>query len=190
MKNGFLITIFAVLLISCNKDKTNDTIAQLKDKFHGKYEVISSVSKDAVDLNMDGIRSTDLLSENPEILNSGLELRILNEKEQLFEEQWPVEYISIPRGEIFDSSRYHTTYSINYALYINHGFCIIDKDHKSIKLLDDIEKNSINKLISIESILIEENEIIEVTSIRKIYTINGWITTKIKSRYKRYTKMT
>lgn len=148
MKKGLLITLFAVFLIGCKKAESNDKLTELKEKFHGKYEAISSIYKEPVDLNMDGFTSTDLISENPEISSCALELRILNENEQLFEEQWPVEYIVIPSGETFDSTRYHSTYSINYALYINPFFCRIDKAYKSIQLLGDLQPSSKNTLLS------------------------------------------
>jgi hypothetical protein len=190
LKKGLLITICTIFLISCNKNESDEKLEQLKEKFHGKYEMISSTSMDAVDLNMDGITSTNLLSENPEISNSGLELRILNENEQLFEEKWPVESIVIPQGEIFDSNSYHSSYIINYALYINPSLCRFTDDYQSIELIGEIQQNSTNTLISIESIIIEENETIKVTSVRKLYTMIGWITTKIESRYTRYTIIT
>jgi hypothetical protein len=190
MKKGLLITICTIFLVSCNKNESDEKLEQLKEKFHGKYEIISSTSMDAVDLNMDGITSTNLLSENAEISNSGLELRILSENKQLFEEKWPVESIVIPEGETFDSNSYHSSYVIYYALYTNHNLSRINNDYQSIELLGEIEKNSTNTLISIESIIIEENETLKVTSIRKLYTMMGWITTKIESRYKRYTIIT
>lgn len=190
MKKRLLITICAIFLISCNKNESNENLVQLKEKFQGKYEVISSISEDAVDLNMDGITSTDLLSENPDISNSGLELRIINDNEQLFEEKWRVETIVISRGEIFDSTNYHPTYSIYYALYSNPISCQFEDDYKSIHLLGDIQQNSTNTLISMESITIGENETIKVITIRKLYSMKGWIRTKIESRYKRYTTTT
>lgn len=186
MRIGLLITICAIFFISCSKNESKDRLEELKEKFHGKYELISSASKDAVDLNMDGNTSTNLLSENPEILNSGLEIRIINDNEHLFEEKWPVETIVIPRGETFDPTRYHSTYNILYASYINPSTCRFEDDLKSIQLLGDVQVNSTNKLINIESIIIEENEILKVTTIRKLYTMKGWITTQIESRYKRY----
>ena len=190
MKRRLLITICSIFLISCNKNESNENFEQLKEKFQGKYEVISSISEDAVDLNMDRITSTDLLSENPEISNSGLELRLINDNEQLFEEKWPVETIVIPKGEIFDSTNYYPTYSIYYSLYCNPISCQFEDDYKSIHLLGDIQQNSTNTLISMESITIEENETIKVITIRKLYSMKGWIRTKIESRYKRYTTIT
>jgi len=190
MKNGQLIILTITLLMSCNSDESNENFYQLKEKFHGKYEVISSNSLEPVDLNMDGISSTNLLNENPEILNAGLELRISEDNGNLFEEAWPVEYISMPRGEEFDSTSYHSTYTILYAMHMNGLLCQFDDNFKSINLLGDLQKNSTNKLVSIESITIEEVEIIKVVTIRELYTMNGWITSKIESRYRRFTIIT
>ncbi|MFA8433553.1 MAG: hypothetical protein ACEPOZ_03455 [Marinifilaceae bacterium] len=190
MKKGLLITICTIVFIGCNKKESNENFEQLKEEFHGKYELISSVSKDSIDLNMDGTASTNLLLENPQISNSSLEIRILNDQKQLFEEKWPVETILTPSGGTLDPGSYHSSYSILYALYINPFTCRFDDDFKSIHLLEDIRKNSTNTLISIESIIIEGNKTIKVTTIRKLYTKKGWITTKIESRYKRYTIIT
>jgi len=187
MKKGLLITISIILLMSCSKD---ENLVQVKEKFHGKYEMISSVSLEPVDLNMDGFSSNRLLSENPEYLNAGILLIISADNRYSFEEKWPVEYIETGTNEPIDSTRYHSTYLINYAMYMNGLMFQFDDNYKSIQLLGDLQKNPTNKLISIESITIEENEIIKVVTIRKLYTINGWTTTKIESRYKRYTIIT
>ncbi len=187
MKKGLLITLSIFLLMSCSKE---DNLGQIKEKFHGKYEIISSVSSEPVDLNMDGISSNRLLSENPEFLNAGIMLLISADNRYLFEEKWPVEYISTRTIEPFDSTRYHSTYIINYAMYMNGFMFHFDDNYKSIRLLGERQPNSTNKLINVESITLEENEIIKVVTIRKLYTINGWTITKIESRYKRFTIIT
>lgn len=182
-----LLIFISIILFSCNKNESNESIEILKAKFHGKYEMISSISSEPVDLNMDSNSSINLLSENKEILDAGLEFMVLDDGNILFEEIWPVEYIGLPKGEIFDSTSYHSSYTINYANYINSATCQFDENYKSIKLVSDIYQNSTNKLIDIESISFEKNEIIEVITIRKLYTIKGWTKTKIVSQYKRFT---
>ena len=139
---------------------------------------------------MDGVFSTNLLNENPVISNSELEVRILVDNKHLFSEMWPVEYIAMQRGEVFDSTRYHSTYSINYAMYHNGGYFEFTNSFKSIQLSGSIVPWTVNTLRSFDSISMEENEIIKVTAVRKLYTLKGWITTKIISRYKRYTIIT
>jgi hypothetical protein len=187
MKKDLFVIVLTVLLVGCSKDAPFGNLEQLKEQFQGKYEVISSSSEDAVDLNMDGLTSTDLLSENPELAKSGLELRILDADKHLFEEKWPVENITVTDDRPFDPTSYRPSYHIMYALYINPSLCQFDNDCKSIHLLDDLQQHPTNTLIRIESISIEENGIIKVATIRKLFTMTGWVTTKIASRYKRYT---
>lgn len=187
MKNGLLITITIILLMSCSKD---ENLGQIKEKFHGKYEMISSVSSVPVDLNMDGISSNKLLNENPEYLKAGIMLLITEGNGYLFEEKWPVEYIETGTNDPIDSTSYHSNYLINYAMYMNASLFQFDDNYKSIQLHGIRHEDSTNKLISVESVTVEENEIIKVVTVRKLYTINGWATTKIESRYKRYTIIT
>ncbi|PCH67117.1 MAG: hypothetical protein COC06_11760 [Bacteroidales bacterium] len=72
LKKGLLITICTIFFISCNKNEPNENIEQLlKEKFEGRYELISSISEEAVNLNNDGSSSTNLLSENSSILFYG-----------------------------------------------------------------------------------------------------------------------
>jgi hypothetical protein len=190
MKNGLLIIIFTILLVSCKKNDSNDDADLLKDQYHGKYEILSSFSEAPLDLNMDGISSNDLLSENAEISRSGLEIRIQSENSQLFDEKWPVESIVIPRGEKFDSTSYHSTYEVYYALYFNGLSCTINAKNRSIQLKDSPRQDQTNTLIEIESVSIELDNIIKVTALRKVYTKKGWVKTKIVSTYKRYTQIT
>ena len=84
MKIGLLITICAIFFISCCKNESNENLEQLKleelkASFHGNYELISSVSEDAVDLNMDGTNSSNLLLENPKLSESRLFISRLSE---------------------------------------------------------------------------------------------------------------
>lgn len=189
MKKVLLIGLSLIFLTGCNKNE-NGNSEQLKEKFHGKYEVISSIATDAVDLNMDGITSTDLLSENSEISKSALEIRISGTGNNLFEEKWPVETIVVPRDEVFDSTAYHPEYSVYYALYCSSGTFRFSDDYKRLQLTGAFQPDSPDTLLSLESITIEENETIKVITIRKLYTKNGWIRTKIESNYKRYTTTT
>lgn len=192
LKKGLLITICTIFFISCNKNEPNENIEQLlKEKFEGRYELISSISEEAVNLNNDGSSSTNLLSKNSSIsFYSMVEIRILNEYELFYDEMWPVENSQRLRYKEIISSTYPPIINPYYDTFSNGFISQFDDDFKSIRLLRDIQNDPKNTLISIESIIIEENETIKVTSIRKLYTDKGWITTKIESRYKRYTNIT
>jgi len=197
MKIGLLITICAIFFISCCKNESNENLEQLKleelkASFHGNYELISSVSEDAVDLNMDGTNSSNLLLENPKLSESRLFIRILEAElgYHFFEEMWPMASSYVRRDEVYDPNKVYSTYALGYDSNVNSSICLFNDDCTSIQLLNDVKKDELNTLMSIESINIEENEIIKVTSIRRLYSIKGWVTTKIESRYKRYTIIT
>ncbi|MCZ4694600.1 hypothetical protein [Ancylomarina euxinus] len=176
-----------IFLISCNKKESKENLEQLYQKFNGNYELISSISKHAVDLNMDGRASTDLLSENPMLSESRLGIRILENDYHYFEEMWPMVSSQVRRDEVYDPNKVYSTYALSYDSYYNMSTCLFNNDYTSIQLLRDVQKDSVNTLISIESIIIEANEVIKVTAVRKLYTIEGWHTCQIESRYKRYT---
>jgi hypothetical protein len=190
MYKAIILTICTIFLGGCSKEKPRDGEVSLKEKFHGKYEIISSISDVSVDINMDGVSSNNLLIENFEVSGSKLELRILNSNEHLFSESWPVEYIVIPRGEIFDSTRYHPTYRIYYALHGYDRMFRFSDDQKFIQLVQSVVEDTTNTLIQVESLTVEEDKTIKVAEKRKLYTSNGWIKTRIVSTYRRYTKIT
>lgn len=151
--------------------------------------MISSVSEDALDLNMDGLTSTNLLLENAELSESFIGIRILDSEldYHFFEEMWPMASSQVSRNEIYDPKKVYSTDSLSYDSYYNTSTCLFNDDNTSIQLLDDVKKDAVNTLISIEEISVEENEIINVKTLRRLYTIKGWVTTKIESRYKRDT---
>lgn len=190
MKIIISIVICAISFVSCNKIDSEDHLEILKDKFHGKYELVLSISKEHVDLNMDGIASNDLLSENPQLARSGIEIIIIDSDHHLFEEKWATENSQILRDDLFDPNKVYTTEGLYYGMYHNLFPFIFNEDFKTIKLLDGIYTNEVNTLISIESVAFEGNEIVKVTTIRKLYTKKGWVTTEIVSRYKRITVLT
>ncbi|PKQ63981.1 hypothetical protein BZG02_08185 [Labilibaculum filiforme] len=193
IKIGLLITICTIFLISCNQKESNEELEQLKleelkAKFHGDYKLISSDSEDAVDLNMDGTASTNLLLENPKLSESRLGIRILESVDgyHFFDEMWPMVSSQVRRDEVFDPNKVYSTYAISYDTYYNMSTCIFNEDYTSIQLLDAVKKDDVNTLISIEAIILEGNEIIKVKALRRLYTIKGWLTCQIESKYKRY----
>ncbi len=188
MKKGLLIVTAALLYMACNKSEVDESEA-IKQAYHGKYEIISSHAFEAVDLNMDGIASTNLLLENSQLTNAHIEYR--NYKpDALFAYSWPIESFNIPLGLIMDSSSYQSDYVLNYNFYGMVLKCEFNDDFSSLRLLDELEINTPNTLVSIESITTVGPDIIEVTALRKLYTINGFVTMRIVSQYQRYTRIT
>lgn len=194
MKRTFLLILFATPLLwtSCHEDNHGGVREELRGRFHGKYEIISAVSDTPVDLNMDGFGNTYLFDENPEISKSGIELRI-NDELNLFTEYWPIEYIS-NTGQEFDSSRYDPDYSISYAHYALGDAFQFNEDLTAIELLNKTPmiSNGIvdTRFVYPSAVKIESDDTITVTTQRKLYTSEGYLSVKIVARYRRYTQVT
>lgn len=101
-------------------------------------------------------------------------------------ESWPVETYLRPKATDVITTTLPPIYNPYYDIYLNCNICQIDNDYKSIRLLKEVQVTKENTLLSIESIEREDDGFLKVTTIRKLYTDQGWITTRIESRYKRY----
>ena len=81
MRKPLLVALASILgtslgMLGCTpKDKE---INLLYERFHGKYKIISSTSSEPLDVNFDGVASTNLLQEIVALANDGsfLELRV------------------------------------------------------------------------------------------------------------------
>ena len=110
-------------------------------------------------------------------------------RKHLFEEMWPVAHVA-DRGEgVNDTARHQDSYFIMYAMKL-HGCRCEFTDNNATILLDEPYLEEASTLISFESIDVDENGIITFVTRRKLYTIDGWVETRITSKYKRYTDRT
>lgn len=190
MKKELLIALCVLIFASCSKDDAVEDSESLKAQFQGKYELISAESEIPVDMNMDGVNSTDLFKENTQLSEAAIMIKILDPEYEyhLFEEKWPMVSSQVSRDEAFDPNKEYTAYALGYDTYFNLGLFVFNADHTEIHLLEDPEKNSVNTLLSFESVMVQGNEQIKVITLRNLYTKKGWIRTKIVSKYRRYTQ--
>ncbi|WP_157491211.1 hypothetical protein [Flammeovirga sp. SJP92] len=185
------LTIIALLfsLFGCKNNDAEHTNSILKEKFQGQYEIVSATSDVAVDLNMDGKTSRNLLEENVEIVNAGISLMI-NENSNLFTEHWPIEYIGVEPGVAFDSTKYYPSYTLDYARYAITSLFQFDDSQKVIDLInpEPVISNGVAdaRFVFPDQIDVEDDLII-VTSTRNLYTFKGYVKTQITAKYKRYT---
>lgn len=100
---AYLVLAVLGVAVSCQKsDVEPDSTAVLYEKLHGKYELLSATSSEAVDSNNDGVFSTDLLAEEAYLANADVEIRILNPHTQytggvkghLFTQWWQRPYLN------------------------------------------------------------------------------------------------
>ena len=75
-----VLLVAATILGSCHKNslEPNEDVTALKERFHGKYKIISATSDIAVDLDEDGRATTDLSNEIPQLVNSDFTVLITN----------------------------------------------------------------------------------------------------------------
>ncbi len=197
MKIFLPIAALILVFISCRKDESYINLRPLlNEKFNGKYKIVTSISKTAVDLNNDGIESTNLLDENSMILFSTIEIRIpdenelfLTENEFVFSEFWPTENEHRLRNKEIITVYRTPVNSGNYDIYGNMLIGGFNDDLTSATFRLDIQDDGKNTLIELKSFDILEDETIKVTVVRKLYTINGWITTEMESLFKKYTSI-
>jgi hypothetical protein len=104
MKKIIMASLFVGLLgAGCDSPiAPNEDNPALHDRFHGKYKIVSSYTDVPVEINGDGIPTTDLTQELPphaNIQNAGLELRVYRDYKRqmepvfLFTQWWPEQYI-------------------------------------------------------------------------------------------------
>ena len=193
-KTFFPLIILSFVLLSCQEDQMDiNNIPLLKESFNGKYEILSSTSKIAVDLNDDGIESTNLFEENSLTLLSKIEIRIPHEDELFlydneftFCEFWPTEN----EHRLADKENLVVYDALGYDLYLNIFIGKFNDVLSSATFRLDINDDDKNTLVAIKSFDVLEDETIKLIVIRKLYTKNGWTTTEIESCYKKYTVVT
>jgi len=171
------------------KDTATDNTTQIHDQLHGKYKAISSVSNDAVDINLDGAASTDILTELPDLAMaySNLEIRIIDKNKFLLSESWPQQYLSYGANPDI----YSPSVAVGYATQGIDRFFTLKENSQEILVKPDT--GSIPDLIKFpfpSSVTIEGPGLIKIVLVRKFYTSKGSVTTTITTVYKRFTMET
>jgi hypothetical protein len=209
MKSLLPILLTTVLLSGCSiisPDVPNPLIP-VHDRFHGKYNIISSTTDISVDVNLDGNASTDLTTEIPALAVKAdeqhypeyyLELRIGTDHSNglspanLLTEWWPAQHIWLGTDKSWQGEplAYNSALSVGYEsgstigfFEFSIGFSTINVDTKDgIPLPYRSSKP--------ESITILPNDIIQVVSKRPFYTRQGVKNAMVTTRYKRFTSIT
>jgi hypothetical protein len=179
-----LLICIPVLLTSCSrKDSLADTTRIIHDQLHGKYKAISSISNDAVDINLDGSASTDILAELPALTKafSNLEILIQTKEKFLLCAYWPQQDLG---------------YGVppNVAVnYVNQGtvrLFTLKENNNEILVKPDEAPLDPERFPFPSSVTIEGPDLIKIVLDRKLYTSKGWITTTITTVYQRFTMET
>jgi hypothetical protein len=179
---SLIVFFLSTLFYSCSKENA-DNKELILERFNGKYKILSSISNEAVDINMDGKSSTDLKTELPDLSRAFLELRILDQPYHLFSLWWPEQYLS----ESHDINKPN----INYANQgIGFRFNFTNDFNKIILDTTDVTSEQASRFVVPESVIILKDDIIKVVFNESVYTEFGWKTIRVTTTYQRYTSIT
>ena len=184
---------FAVVLflLACERDSVpaNKDVKKLYQSFHGKYEIISSIASEPLDLNLDGVSTTNLLTELEDVTNSRVEIRI--QESFLFVQPWPEPFFSgiAGTGENMPTA-YDPRITVNYAMQGVGRLFEFDEKVEQILLLPDDPFTNQTRFPRPTSIKLKPGEMVEVTINKSFYTSAGIKNVQVISLYKRFTMVT
>ncbi|GAB4022675.1 hypothetical protein GCM10028773_36640 [Spirosoma koreense] len=187
------------MLIGCQPDPVtpDKDVAALYERFHGKYKPTQAVVSEAVDINLDGKASFELLSEMPALATADLQINIIAKNDHvptdefLFTQFWPEQYLS-QGGRVLDGPvAYEPTITVNYAEQPVTRRCSFNRQLTEIKL-EPAQNQSVDPIrwVQPESVDIRGKQQIQVVSQRQLYTRAGWRTVTITILYERYQQTT
>ena len=205
MKINWIICLLGGMwLASCspNDPAPNEDVNALHQRFHGKYKALSSVSSEAIDVNLDGQASTDMLVEIPDLTlqNSNyLELRIYGSGKYrpsnvfLFTQWWPEQDIFIPTNKTQrwegEEIAYQPNLTVNYPMQGTPRYFSLSADLKQMTVTSNQKEDSF-RWVRPESVTVENNGRLQVVNKRRLYTRSGVKEVVITTVYERYTMIT
>lgn len=222
MKRFFLFSLLsAVGIVACSPDKSalnvtpspapgtaatkasNEDVSTLSRQFHGKYKVISSVSSEPLDVNLDGLVSTDMIGELPELsvyagTRYNVDIRIYGPSQVdpkpsfSFMQWWPEQFIRTGPGKVWDGGEL-----INYdpAYVVKHDFqgtqrgITFSTDLKELTVKPNENENPF-RWVRPQSVTVESSGRLRVVNKRRLYTRAGVKEVTITTVYERYTTTT
>lgn len=203
MKTAFtLMLAVSIGLLSCQPSDSvvdpKDALEKLYQRFHGKYKLISVLSSEPLDVNFDGVASTDLMSEMSALTANGpyLELRVKYPDRPvfLFAQFWPEQYIYTYTGSNLtwngrDTLSYDPKRSVHYAEQAApYAFAFSDDmSHILVKPNDQSDQIRWTKP---ESVFIEAQDRLRLVNRRHIYTRAGVKEVLVTTYYERFTMAT
>jgi hypothetical protein len=174
----------------------NQDLEALYQRFHGKYQVVSATASQPLDVNLDGVASTNLLKEMAALSENSafLELRVKYPDRSvfLFSQFWPEQYVySFTKpGNLhwngWDMLAYNPAYSVQYAQQANPYSFSFNDDLSQVMVAPNSNADS-TRWAKPESVLVEANEQLRLVNKRRIYTREGVKEVLITTIYKRFT---
>jgi hypothetical protein len=181
----------------------NEELNALHEQFHGKYKIVSSVSSEAVDINLDGKASKDLRQEMDELnFHDGeqyhIDVRIYSPTLAsptpffYFTQWWPEQSIRTGPGKIWDNGdliAFNPAYLVNYDFQGTGRRFTVSSNRKQFTLTPNADENPFRWVLP-ESVTVEANGHVRVVNKRRLYTRDGVKEIRITTVYERFTMTT
>lgn len=191
MKKLTYLLAIAGALGGCQKSavEPSEDTAVLHDRFHGQYNIVSATADRAIDLNRDGLASTDLLTEIPNLGRKQSTLNVFIRENGLkwFEDSWP-------QPNITRNWNYSSPDSVMLDGYL---FNPLPRDFTFDKAVTSLlvepgpaDKANGGRTAAPESVTIEGDGQLRVVTLRLLYIGRSWQLVRITTVYKRFTIIT
>ncbi|MCL3779600.1 hypothetical protein EMN47_04265 [Prolixibacteraceae bacterium JC049] len=197
---AFYLVLLVVVLGSCKEEGRDNIMEELRVeamlRFQGDYTLIAAYSEKPVDMNNDGIKSNDLFKENCMMWFSEINIVVAGEndlfmdKNECFVSQsWPTENDSRLKTKEVISTYEKPVYISGYNMFMTGVHGHFSSDLKSCQLTRSPKTSPENTLIQYEEMRLDKNDIVVIVALRRVFTKDGWVTTKVESWYQKICKV-
>jgi hypothetical protein len=178
----------------------NENVDALYQQFHGKYKIVSSVSSESIDVNLDGVSSMDLLAEIEELSNiSKLDIRIYEPSDRnpkptfIFTQAWPEQSLRMGSGRVWDGIEiisFNPAYNFAYDMKVVARSLSFSEDLRQLTVTPDDSEDPFFKQSAPKSVSVKDDGTLTVVANRRIYTSSGVREVTVTTIYERFTMST
>lgn len=201
MKTNWTCALLAGLwLAGCapKEPAPNEDVNLLYQRFHSKYNVISSVSSEAIDVNLDCKVSTDMTEEIPQLApeyGQQLELRIYGRNKNstkntfLFNQSWPEQHIWIlTSNKVWDGEHieYQPGLLVNYNKQGTVRYFSFSPNLSQLQVQPATNENAFRWVFPQSATINKSTGTIQIVNKRRLYTSAGVKEVVITTVYERY----
>ncbi|MCF0040839.1 hypothetical protein [Dyadobacter fanqingshengii] len=204
MKFLFISILILSQVFDCTSEDSplpaSEAADALYQQFHGKYKIVSSVSSEPLDVNLDGESSMDLLAEIEELPNiSNLDIRIYAPSDRnprptfIFTQAWPEQSIRMGSGKVWDGIEtisFNPAYNFSYNMKVVARSFNFSEDLKQLIVTPDDSEDPFFRQSAPKSVLVKDDGTLAVIANRRIYTSNGVREVTVTTIYERFTMST
>ena len=208
MKYLFISVLVLSQVFSCKSEDKSlppaENFDALHQQFHGKYKIVSSVSSEPLDVNLDGSSSTNLLKEI-EVLQTGTltdpfsqitihgPSKVDPKPSFTFMQAWPEQFVRMGGGKVWDGIEmipFNPAYSFGYDMKVHYREFRFSEDLKQLTVLPDNSESPLFLQSVPKSVTVQQDGRLVVVANRRIYTSQGVKEVTVTTTYERFTMTT